>query len=143
MVPTVERGLPAGGLLVDRDRRRQALDEVDVGLVHLPEELAGVGRQRLDVAPLALGEDRVEGEAGLAGPGQPGEDDEGVARQVERDVLEVVLARTAHDEAVGHQVLRDRARRLSGEIRRAEPEAGKAGSPTLTSGPDSFLPRTV
>ena len=51
-----------GGLLVDGDRRRQALDEVDVGLVHLTEELPGVRRQRLDVAPLALGEDGVEGQ---------------------------------------------------------------------------------
>ncbi len=48
------------GLLVDRDRRRQPLDEVDVGLVHLPEELARVRRERLDVAALALGVDRVE-----------------------------------------------------------------------------------
>ena len=32
-------------LLVYRDRRREALDEVDVGLVHLAEELAGIGRQ--------------------------------------------------------------------------------------------------
>ena len=52
-----------GRLLVDRHRRREPLDEVDVGLVHLPEELAGVGRQRLDVAALALGEDRVERQA--------------------------------------------------------------------------------
>ena len=52
-----------GRLLVDRDRRGQPLDEVDVGLVHLAEELTGVRRQRLDVAALALGEDRVEGEA--------------------------------------------------------------------------------
>ena len=72
------------GLLVDRDRRREALDEVDVGLVHLAEELAGVRRQRLDVAALALGEDRVEREAGLARPGQAGEDDHRVAGQVER-----------------------------------------------------------
>ena len=64
-----------GRLLVDRDRRRQALDEVDVGLVHLAEELPGVGRQRLDVAALALGEDRVEREARLARAGQPGEHD--------------------------------------------------------------------
>ena len=66
-----------GRLLVDRDRRREALDEVDVGLVHLAEELAGVRRQRLDVAALALGEDRVEGQAGLARAGQPGEHDQG------------------------------------------------------------------
>ena len=60
-------------LLVDRDRRRQALDEVDVGLVHLPEELAGVRRQRLDVAALALGVDRVERERRLPRAREPGE----------------------------------------------------------------------
>ena len=69
-----------GGLLVDGHRGRQALDEVDVGFVHLAEELPGVRRQRLDVAALALGEDRVERQRRLAGPGQSGEDDERVAR---------------------------------------------------------------
>ena len=54
------------GLLVDRDRRRQTLDEVDVGLVHLPEELAGVRGQRFDVATLTLGVDRVERQRRLA-----------------------------------------------------------------------------
>ncbi len=87
-----------GRLLVDRHRRRESLDEVDVGLVHLAEELPGVGRQRLDVAPLALGEDRVEREAGLARAGEAGEDDQAVAGQVDRDVAEVVLARAADDE---------------------------------------------
>ena len=38
-------GVLRGRLLVDRHRRGEALDEVDVGLVHLPEELAGVGRE--------------------------------------------------------------------------------------------------
>ena len=88
-------GVAAGRLLVDRDRRRQALDDVDVGLVHLPEELAGVRRQRLDVAALALGVDRVEGQARLARAGQPGEHDQLVARQLDVDVLEVVLAGAA------------------------------------------------
>ena len=48
------------GLLVDRHGGAQALDEIDVRLVHLPQELAGVGRQRLHVAALALREQRVE-----------------------------------------------------------------------------------
>ncbi len=97
------RARVAGGrLLVDRDRRRQALDEVDVRLVHLAEELPRIRGQRLDVAALPLGEDRVEGEAGLARAGQAGEDDDRVAREVERDVLEVVLARASDDQAVGH-----------------------------------------
>ena len=61
--------VPAGRLLVDGDRGRQPVDEVDVGLVHLAQELPGVGRQRLHVPSLALGEDGVEGQAGLARAG--------------------------------------------------------------------------
>ena len=81
-----------GRLLVDRDGRRQALDRVDVGFVHLPEELPGVGGQRLHVPALALGVDRVERERALTRPGQPGYDDQGVPRKRDVDVLEVVLA---------------------------------------------------
>ncbi len=91
-------------LLVDRDRRREALDRVDVGLVHLPEELARVGAQRLDVAALALGVDRVERQRGLARARQSGDDDKRVTRQLEADVLEIVLAGAADDDAIvlGH-----------------------------------------
>ena len=99
------RARVAGGrLLVDGDGRRQALDEVDVGLVHLAQELAGVGRERLDVAALALGVDGVEGQGGLARARQPGEDDQPVPRQVERDIAQIVLASPANDETVGHPV---------------------------------------
>ena len=105
-----------GRLLVDRHRGREPLDEVHVGLVHLAQELPGVRRQRLDVAALALGEDRVEGEARLAGPGQPGEDDQRVARELEGDVLEVVLAGASDDELVSHECPRDRVR---GQVRGA------------------------
>ncbi len=93
-----------GCLLVDRDGGRQPVDEVNVGLVHLAEELAGIGRQRLDVPSLALGEDGVEGQARLTGAGQPGKHDHGVPRQVERDILKVVLAGTADDKAICHYV---------------------------------------
>ena len=89
-----------GRLLVDRDRRRQALDRVDVGLVHLAEELPRVGAQRLDVAPLALRVDRVEGERRLARARQPRDDHESVARERERHVLEVVLAGAGDDDRV-------------------------------------------
>ena len=90
-------------LLVDRDGRRQPVDLVDVGLLHLAEELAGVGAQALDVAALALRVDGVEGEARLAAAGQAGDDDEPVARERDVDVLEVVFARAAHDESIlGH-----------------------------------------
>ncbi|CAB5028858.1 unannotated protein [freshwater metagenome] len=91
-----------GRLLIDRDGRREALDEVDVGLVHLAEELAGVGRQGFDVAPLPLGVDRVEGERRFARARQAREHDELVARQGEIDVAEVVFASAANDELIGH-----------------------------------------
>ena len=89
-----------GRLLVDRDRRRQALDRVDVGLVHLPQELARVGAQRLDVAALALGVDRVEGERRLARARQPRDDRQRVAREGDVDALEVVLTGAGDDDRV-------------------------------------------
>ena len=53
-------------LLLDCDRRRETVHVVDVGLFDALEELAGVGRERFDVAALAFGVDGVEGERGLA-----------------------------------------------------------------------------
>ena len=95
-----------GALLVDRDGRRQAVDLVDVGLLHLTQELARVGAQALDIPPLALGVDGVERQAGLAAAGQPGDDDEPVARERDVDVLEVVFACAAHDELILGHVLK-------------------------------------
>ncbi len=89
-------GVLRGGLLLDRDRRRQALDAVDVGLAHQFQELAGVGGQRLDVAALALGVDRVERQRGFAGAGQAGDDRQRVARDDDVDVLQIMFARAAH-----------------------------------------------
>ena len=87
-----------GRLLLDRDGRRQALDDVDVGLVHQLQELARVRRQALDVAALALGIQRVERQARLARSRQPRDHDQPISRDVEIDVLEVVGARAAHPD---------------------------------------------
>ncbi len=85
-------------LLLDRDDRRQTEDEVDVGLGNLRDEPLGEGRERFHVAPLAFGVDGVEGQARLAGAGEAGDDDEAVARDLDRDVLEVVHARALHGD---------------------------------------------
>jgi hypothetical protein len=71
------------------------VDLVDVGLLHQLQELARIGRQRLDIAALALGVDGVEGQRGFARARQPGEHHQLVARDVDVDVLEIVLARAA------------------------------------------------
>src|SRR5262249_13797373 len=91
-----------GGFLLDRYRGRKALDRIDVGLLHLFKELTRVGRQRLDVAALALGVNRVESKRRFAGAGEPGDNDQAIARDLEIDVLEIVLARTLDDDSIGH-----------------------------------------
>ena len=53
-------------LLVNRDGRREPVDGINVGLLHLPKELARVRREALNVASLTFGVDGVEGEARLA-----------------------------------------------------------------------------
>ena len=89
-------GIVGSGLLLDRNRRRQALDVVDVGFLHHGQELPGVRRQRLDVAALALGVEGVEGQRGLPGAGQTRDHDELVPGDVEIDVLEVVGSCSAY-----------------------------------------------
>src|SRR6185312_5788307 len=88
-----------GGLLLDRNGGREAVDLVDVRLLHHFEELARVGRQALDVAALAFRVDRVECERGFARAGQAGEHDQSVARNLHVDVFEIVLARAANGDA--------------------------------------------
>ncbi len=95
-------GVLAGALLLDGDGGREALDAVHIGLLHLVEELPGVGREALDIASLALGIERVEGQAGLARARQPRDHHQLVARQRQVQVLEVVLPR-ALDVDVFHR----------------------------------------
>jgi hypothetical protein len=93
------------GLLVDGDGRRDALDGFDLGLLHLVDELPGVGRQALDVAALALGEQGVEGQGRLPGAGRPGDDDQLVAGQRDVDGLQIVLGRPLDAYLVEHNLI--------------------------------------
>ena len=84
-----------GGLLLDRDRGRQAVDLVDVRLLHHLEELPRIGGEGLHIAALALGIDGVEGERGFARAGQAGEHHKPVARDRDVDIPEIVFAGAA------------------------------------------------
>ncbi len=130
--PRIRPGPP----LLDRDRRRQAFDRVDFGLLHLAQELARVRRERLDVATLAFGVQGVEGERGLAGPGHPGDHGQALARDAQRQVRQVVFTRATNRDvaqapspyrrrmAVGS---RRRRRRGSGRGVPGPPGAGRSG----------------
>ena len=90
--------IPDAVLLPDRDRRRDAVNRVDVGPLHPLEELPRVRRQRLDVPALPLGVDRVEGQRGLARPGHAGDDDQLARRQGDVHLLQVVGAGALDDD---------------------------------------------
>jgi hypothetical protein len=79
-------------LLFDRNGGREALDQVDVRLLHELQELPGIRRQTFDVTALAFRIERIERERRLARPGQARNHDQLVTRQVETDVLEIVGA---------------------------------------------------
>ena len=91
-----------GGFLINGNGRGQTLDQIDVGLIHLPQKLPGVGRHAFHIAALPLGVYGIKGQAALAGAGQAGKDDHAVARQGDADVFQVVLARTLYDDGIVH-----------------------------------------
>lgn len=78
--------------MLDGDCRRQAVDLVDIRLLHHLQELARIGREAFDITALAFGIDRIEGKRRLARAGKAGHDDQLVARQIQIDALEVMLA---------------------------------------------------
>ena len=52
----------AGAALLDSNGWRQALDKINVGFLHLVEELPRVGGERFDILALAFGVNSIEGE---------------------------------------------------------------------------------
>jgi hypothetical protein len=66
------------------------------------KKLPGVGREGFDVPTLAFRIDRVECQRGLAGTAQAGNHRERVARNLDVDVLEIVLACAVDGNTVKH-----------------------------------------
>ena len=95
-------GIAAGGLLVYRYSGRQAVDIVDVRLFHLAQELARIRRQRLHIAPLALGVYRVKRQRRLARAAQARKYYQLVARYLYVNVFQVVGARALYDYRLTH-----------------------------------------
>src|SRR5690606_12870793 len=94
------RGLYRVGLL-DRDRRADVLDLVDLRLVEQVEELARVGAEGLDVAALSLRVNRIEHERTRPGAAETGDHDVPAERQIEVEAFQVVLADAAKTDRFG------------------------------------------
>ena len=88
--PDGAAGTGLARLLVNGHGRRQTFDQVDVRPLELVQELACIAGEALDVTPLPLGEDGVEGQRALPRAADPREDNQAIAGQVEINALEIV-----------------------------------------------------
>jgi hypothetical protein len=79
-------------LLLQGHRRRQAVDGIHIGHANLVDQAPGIGRDRFEIAPLGFGIQRGERQRGLARTGHAGEHHQGIAGNIDIDVLQVVLA---------------------------------------------------
>ena len=94
--------IAARRLLVDRNRRTQAFNIIHIRLIHLPQKLACIGRQRLHITALAFSVNRVEGQAALAAARKAGDDHHFITRYLYRDILQVVLTCTLNNKFFLH-----------------------------------------
>jgi hypothetical protein len=88
--------------LADGDGRADPQHLVDARLLHALEELAGVGRQALDVAALPLGVEGVEGQAALAGARDARDHHQLAGGDRDVDAFQVVDADSLEDDIGGH-----------------------------------------
>ena len=86
---------PHGIDLVNSDGRRNSLDTVDLRPIHTIEKLSCVRRKCFDVTPLTFRIKRIERERGFTRAADARHDDELVERQVDVEILEVVLPRAS------------------------------------------------
>ena len=93
-------GVGAHPLLVDDDRGRQPLEDVDVGPRQRRHEALHEGAVGLVDQPLRLRGDRAEHQRALARAGDAGEHGQPALRDLDADVLEVVHARAVHADQV-------------------------------------------
>ena len=83
----------AGGLLVDGNGGRKAVNIVHIGLLHLSQEHTGVGAEGLHIPPLAFRINGVKGQRGLARSGQAGKHHQLVSGDLHINILQIVGAR--------------------------------------------------
>ena len=78
-------------LLVNGNRRRKPLDVIHIRLIHPPQKLPRIRRQRLHIPPLPLGVNRIESQRTLARTRYPGNHHQPVARQRNLHILKIML----------------------------------------------------
>ena len=76
--------------LLDGNRRRQSFDKIVLGFAHAAQKLAGITGERLYIATLSLGIERVESQGTFTRATHSSKDNKLVARYLKTDILQVV-----------------------------------------------------
>ncbi len=90
------------GILLKAHRRRQSRNRIHVRRRHLLHKLPGVRIHRIKKAPLPFIENQVERQSAFTRSTDSGNDDKLPSRNLNGDVLQVVLPGTRYDYAVLH-----------------------------------------
>ena len=91
---------PHRAVLVNGNSRQNAVNTLDLGLVHAVEKLPRIGREALDIAPLAFSVQDIESQTRLARPTDPGHHRQLAQGNLHIDVFEIVLARASYPNRV-------------------------------------------
>ena len=88
-------------MLLKRDGGGQAIDGVHFRHSHLMKQAPGVGGDRFEIPPLRLRIEGPESQRRFARTGNSGKDNQGIAREANIYILEIVFPRAPHlNEAV-------------------------------------------
>ena len=97
-------GILGGGLLVNGNSGRQTFNGIHIGLIHLSQELAGVGGQTFHIAALSFRVNRIKCEAGLAGTGKSRKHNQFISGNGQIDIFQIVLSGTPNHNFIIHTV---------------------------------------
>ncbi len=98
--PDRRTGVVRRALLVDRDGRGEAIDMINIWLLHFIQELACIGRQGLDIAALSFGKNGIKGQAALARAGKTRNDHQLVTGDRHIDVFQIMFAGTTNTNVI-------------------------------------------
>ena len=98
-------GILGRGLLVNGDGRREAVDIIHIGFIHLTKKHSGIGAQAFHITSLPFGIDRIEGKTGFAAAGKAGDNDQFIPGNGKIDILQIVLSGAFDGNEFLHAVL--------------------------------------
>ena len=92
-------------LLVNGDSGTQSVNRIHIRLVHLTQELTGIGTEALHITALTLSINGIKGQAGFTGTGKARKYHQFISGDGKIDIFQVVFSGTSDDDLIVHKLL--------------------------------------